>query len=472
MTPATAGAFADAALLAGQSYTDVPNNITVSVLAVSPTALSVQISGSGGATTSSTVLTSSPNPSVVGTIVTFIATVNGSNPTGTVNFTDGGSSISGCAASALSGSGNIKTAQCFTSSLSIGAHNITAAYAGDSGNFGSNSPILSHVVEAAAGSSLANASFEIPALGSGYQYSPVASGIGWSFSGGTGIEGNGSAWNAFPAPDGRQAAFIQGTSTIAQTVNLNAGSYAISFQAAQRSCCVVPYAQPIRVSVDGAQIGSLIAPPGTAFTAFSIPFSIPSGGSHTISFAGTDSNDRTTFIDKVELVVSSLATTSTVLTSSLNPSVVGVTVTFTATVTGSNPTGTVNFTDGGISGCATSALNGSGNVKSAQCLSSTLGLGPMLLVPSMRAILATWAPAMRCRKWLTRFLVLRWSMAVSKSPRWAAAINTIRAHPALAGPLPAAVSKATAVPGPPHPHPTAPRPRSSRARARSRKRSA
>ena len=63
--------------------------------------------------------------------------------------------------------------------------------------------------------------------------------MGWTFSG-AGIEGNGSAWSAASAPDGTQAAFVQGTSSIAQTVSLNAGSYTISFQAAQRSCCVAP----------------------------------------------------------------------------------------------------------------------------------------------------------------------------------------------------------------------------------------
>ncbi len=63
-------------------------------------------------------------------------------------------------------------------------------------------------------------------------------------------------------------------------------------------------------------------------------------------------------------------TTTTTLASSLNPSNAGQSVTFTATVTGSSPTGTVTFTDGGattlgtvplINGkatCTTSALSG------------------------------------------------------------------------------------------------------------------
>ena len=165
----------------------------------------------------------------------------------------------------------------------------------------SSSP-LSQVVNASSGSSLVNGSFETPSLGSGYQYNPSTSGIGWTFSRGSGIEGNGSAWIASSAPDGTQAAFVQGsTGTITQTISLNAGSYTISFQAAQRSCCVAPYVQPIKVSIDGIQIGSLVSPPSTGFTAFSIPFSVSSTGSHTITFAGTDATDKTTFIDNVTL---------------------------------------------------------------------------------------------------------------------------------------------------------------------------
>ena len=69
----------------------------------------------------------------------------------------------------------------------------------------------------------------------------------------------------------------------------------LSFQAAQRSGQI----QPVKVTVDGAQIGSLVSPPGTAYAAFSIPFSVATSGAHTIAFTGTDPNDRTTFIDSV-----------------------------------------------------------------------------------------------------------------------------------------------------------------------------
>jgi hypothetical protein len=99
-----------------------------------------------------TMLVSSLNPATVGATVTFTATVTGSNPTGTVNFTDGGSSIAGCAAVALSGAGNSKTAACSTSSLAVGTHSIIASYGGDANNAGSSSAALSQVINASAGS--------------------------------------------------------------------------------------------------------------------------------------------------------------------------------------------------------------------------------------------------------------------------------------------------------------------------------
>ncbi len=151
------------------------------------------------------------------------------------------------------------------------------------------------------GTQIANASFEIPSLSNGFQYNPNASGIGWNFSPGSGIQGNGSAWGAVSAPSGTQTAFIQGNSSMTQTITLNAGSYTFSFQAAQRYCCVAPYVQPVTVSVDGVQIGGLISPASTSFATYNILFTVGNTGPHTITFTGTDLNDKTTFIDNVTI---------------------------------------------------------------------------------------------------------------------------------------------------------------------------
>jgi hypothetical protein len=69
--------------------------------------------------------------------------------------------------------------------------------------------------------------------------------------------------------------------------------------------------------------------------------------------------------------------TTTLLASNSNPSSVGAPVAFTATVTGIAPTGTIAFKDGGaeITGCGAVAINGTGNTRSATCVSSKLAEG-------------------------------------------------------------------------------------------------
>jgi hypothetical protein len=55
--------------------------------------------------------------------------------------------------------------------------------------------------------------------------------------------------------------------------------------------------QPVKVSVDGIQIGSLISPASASFAPVSIPFSVGTTGAHTFTFTGTDRHDKTTFVD-------------------------------------------------------------------------------------------------------------------------------------------------------------------------------
>ena len=68
---------------------------------------------------------------------------------------------------------------------------------------------------------------------------------------------------------------------------------------------------------------------------------------------------------------------TTTLASSLNPSTVGLPVTFTATVAGTAPTGNVAFRDGAntITGCSAVALAGAGNSRTAACSTAALAQG-------------------------------------------------------------------------------------------------
>ena len=71
------------------------------------------------------------------------------------------------------------------------------------------------------------------------------------------------------------------------------------------------------------------------------------------------------------------AATTTTLGSSANPSTQAQGVTFTASVTGTSPTGSVTFKDAGtpIAACSSIALAGSGNTRTAACATAALATG-------------------------------------------------------------------------------------------------
>jgi len=88
-----------------------------------------------------TILTSTPNPSAHGQAVTFTATVTsgGPAPTGTIKFLDGAKSLG---SATLSGGG----AKLIKSTLAVGTHPITAAYLGDAASGKSTSAVVNQVV--------------------------------------------------------------------------------------------------------------------------------------------------------------------------------------------------------------------------------------------------------------------------------------------------------------------------------------
>jgi hypothetical protein len=128
-----------------------------------------------------TVLTSSANPSVFGQSVTFTATVTAvapgaGVPTGTVTFYDG---LTLLGSGSLNGSG---VATLSTSSLSVGSHPITATYNADSSFNGSTSSILSQLVNKASTTTTVASSLNPAILGQVITFTatvnPVAPGAG------------------------------------------------------------------------------------------------------------------------------------------------------------------------------------------------------------------------------------------------------------------------------------------------------
>ncbi len=165
---------------------------------------------------------------------------------------------------------------------------------------------------------ISNFGFETPATGS-YQYNP--SGGSWAFtaqsgSSGSGISANGSAFTSGnpSAPQGGQVAFLQGAGIISQTlIGLIAGAiYQVTFSAAQRNNIYGQQkGQTWQLQLDGTVIGTY-SPPETAqsYADYSTTFTPSASGSHTLAFAGTDSNggDNTVFIDNVRLALAPLLT--------------------------------------------------------------------------------------------------------------------------------------------------------------------
>jgi hypothetical protein len=149
---------------------------------------------------------------------------------------------------------------------------------------------------------VADGGFETPSLGKGgYQYSPTGS--SWTFSNGSGIATNGSAFTSKNpnAPQGTQVAFLQKTGLIRQKIRFAAGSYQISFDAAQRKG-VNKSVQNFQVLIDGQVVGTF-TPNGFKYKPYSTSSFTVSAGSHILSFQGLDSNggDNTVFIDVVTI---------------------------------------------------------------------------------------------------------------------------------------------------------------------------
>jgi hypothetical protein len=128
-------------------YTFAPTSLSYNSVAADQTSQNYAAASSAGS--ASTTLQSSVNPARSNKGVTFTATVSGSNPTGHVSFTSGGSPITGCGSVTLSGSGNKKTARCTTAFSAAGTYSIGAMYAGDANNGKASSAPLAQVVKAA-----------------------------------------------------------------------------------------------------------------------------------------------------------------------------------------------------------------------------------------------------------------------------------------------------------------------------------
>jgi hypothetical protein len=168
---------------------------------------------------------------------------------------------------------------------------------------GDNAAFVDSVAIAKA-SPVSDSGFEVVGLTAGtYQYEPTGS--LWQYSGSSGVTSNGSTFTSTgsTAPSGTQVAFLQGTGSVSQSVYLDAGTYTLSFKAAQRAGAAQTSPQQIAVLIDDVQVAS-ITPSSTKYLSYQASsLSIATAGVHTLQFLGLDpqSGDNTAFLDNVQI---------------------------------------------------------------------------------------------------------------------------------------------------------------------------
>ena len=265
-----------------------------------------------------TTLASNPNPSGFGQSVTFTVTVvtgaGTGNLTGTVSIADtfGGNTTTLAAALAVNASG---VATFSTSTLGVGLHSVVATYNGDTMHFTSTSSALIQTVLEGTATNLASTA------------NPSAVGQNVTFTATVTISGGGGV-----TPDGT-VSFMDGA-TLLSTQNLSAGGVAM-----------------LATSTLAAGVHQITA---------------VYNGDAAKQIQGSTS---TVLNQDVQ------APTTATVTSSLNPSFYGNSVTFTATIPpggATAPTGTVSFLDGGIQ-IGTGTLSGNPGV--ATFTTATLNMG-------------------------------------------------------------------------------------------------
>ena len=189
--------------------------------------------------------------------------------------------------------------------FTVGAGSHTIALVGVDPNSQDNTAFITQVAVVST-TSLADPNFQTPVVGAGAaaDYKADPSGSPWTFTGTAGVAGNGSGFTSAnpPAPVGTQVGFLQGAgSSLSQSVVLAAGTYVLSFQAAQRGSGNHG-GQEIEVLVDG-NVEGMITPVGTAYATYASNVFVVGAGPHTIKLFGLDPGglDNTALIDQVTI---------------------------------------------------------------------------------------------------------------------------------------------------------------------------
>jgi YD repeat-containing protein len=326
-----------------------------------------------------TVLSTDVSQAVLGQTVLLTAAVTGFTPTGTVTFKDGTTTKG---TGTLSGSGNTTTATLSTTFSTVSSHSLTAVYAGDTNDAASTSAAVVLPVKNATTTVLtlspdpviANQSVIATATVTGATPTGVVGFYdnliivddpftvnGPNFLGSATItSGVATTTIKLPATGTRKiVAFYYGSTTHASsssaprdetvvpgslsTITLNALSTSLRVNESVSLVATVNGNNPAGTVVfkDGTTtIGSVAMVDGVA----TLNTSFTTTGTHSVTASyGGDAVNVGVTSSVTSLVVTAKTTSTTVLTVAPTPAAIGQTVTFTATVTGITPTGTVDF---------------------------------------------------------------------------------------------------------------------------------
>ena len=337
--------------------------------------------------TTTTALASDLNPSIIADNVTFTATVTGFSPTGSVEFYSGTTLLSTETLSA-------GQATFSTTSLVVGTSMITASYLGDSQNNTSTStPALQQVVNQSPTSTATLSAPDPSVVGSDVTFTVTVTGVGPTgnveFYSGTTLLGT-SAVSAVNATTSEATLTINtlgvGTYTIrgqylGDTNNEASSTNTVDMHVVEKGPSTTSTlsgpSNPtlagdninFNVTVQGVVPFNVVATSGTvdifsgttllgttaihsvnnplkqAYATFTIN-TLPVGSYtvHAVYSGNAEHNPSTTNAIVVHVVDPANSTTTALSTP--NSSIVGDTVTFTANITGFNPTGTVQFLSG------------------------------------------------------------------------------------------------------------------------------
>jgi hypothetical protein len=372
---------------------------------------SIDITTAGAVSATTTVVNSNLNPALTTQSITFTSTTtitSGGLPatSGTVSFSNNGNAIAGCTSVAVNGSG---VATC-TTTLAEGTRTIAANYSGTA-TLGASSGTVSQVVNSptvVVGAQFCNnGGFTITDAGTSapiYPSNITVSGLSGTIStvtaqvnGLTAARSDnidlllvGSGGQAFKllsdAGDAVTPVSVNLTLSDAGAALLPQGSAISSgtFKPTDYNVTVDTFPAPAPASINApaptgsatfASVYSATNPNGT-WSMYAVDDGIGGGSSSVSGWC-------------VNFTLTPFATTTTVA-SSQNPSLVGQSVTFTATVTssGGTPTGTVQFMDGatpigsavgldgtGHASVSTSSLTAGSHTITAQYSGATIGAG-------------------------------------------------------------------------------------------------